>query len=279
MSTRLVTLASGRSVAFEVGESAQGEAFFALGLRKCGSSIMNNMLTDLARLNGLPFVDMGTRFFAADIPEQDWLGDPGVLDALAPGALYGGFRTMPLVFAQSALYRTSRKILLVRDPRDALVSEYFSIAYSHGLPDAAAGEDGAREEFLALRAAVRHSTIEAVVLQRAGALNQAFVEYAAAAADPLTKVYRYEDVILDKRPWLRGMAAHFGWQSGSPGFVEGMMGWADKVPAEERPTEFIRQVRPGDHRNKLSAPVIAELNVLLRPAMELFGYRAQPPQG
>ncbi len=97
---------------------------------------------------------------------------------------------MPLVFLQSPLYHQSRKILLVRDPRDALVSECFSIAYSHGLPEAAPGEGGAREEFLALRAAALASSIDATVLRRAGPMNRAFMEYAEAAADPLTRVFR-----------------------------------------------------------------------------------------
>ena len=271
MQTRQVTLADGRSVVFETGEDAARGARFVLGIRKCGSSIMNSMLTDLARINAMPFVDVGGRFFAANIPEQDWRRDPAVLGLLAPGTVYGGFRAMPLVFAQNELYRQSPKILLVRDPRDALVSEYFSIAYSHSLP-AADGDGGARAEFLALRQATLASRIETVVLERAGVLNRAFMEYADAATDPLTRVYRYEDVILEKRPWLANMAAHFGWQGGSPGFVEGMMGWADKVPSEERSQEFIRRVTPGDHRDKLSPDVIAELDVILKPAMGLFGY-------
>ena len=85
-------------------------------------------------------------------------------------------------------------------------------------------------------------------------------------------VYRYEDVILNKRPWLASMAEHLGWRADMPGLVEGMMGWADKVPAEERSHEFIRRVIPGDHREKLSPAVIAALDASLRPAMELFGY-------
>ena len=271
MQTRQVTLADGRSVAFDTGQDAARGARFVLGIRKCGSSIMNSMLTDLARLNGMAFVDVGGRFFAANIPEQDWRCDPAVLAMLSAGTVYGGFRAMPLVFAQSELYRQSPRILLVRDPRDALVSEYFSIAYSHGLP-AADGDGGARAEFLALREATLASRIETVVLERAGVLNRVFMEYADAAADPLTRVYRYEDVILDKRPWLASMAAHFGWDGGSPGFVTGMMGWADKVPSEERSHEFIRRVVPGDHREKLSAPVIAALDEVLAPCMGLFGY-------
>ena len=276
MQARHIKLADGRTVTFEVAQDAAQDGAqdsrFVLGIRKCGSSLLNSMLNDLGRLNGMPFVDVGGGFFAANIAEQDWRTDPAVLDMLAPGTVYGGFRTMPLVFAHSALYRRSRKILLVRDPRDALVSEYFSIAYSHGLPDAEDGDGGVRAEFLAMRRAALATPIATVVLERAASMNQAFIEYAGAAADPLTRVYRYEDVILDKRPWLADMAAHFGWRADMPGLVEGMMGWADKVPASEQDHAFIRRVIPGDHREKLSASVIAELDAALRPAMELFGY-------
>ena len=273
MQTRHITLATGRSLDFEVASTGQTDAYFVLGIRKCGSSILNSMLTDLGRLNGHPFVDLGGRFFAADVPEQDWREDPAVLDALAGGTVYGGFRSMPLVFAQSPLYRQSRKILLVRDPRDALVSEYFSIAHSHSLPEAAEAGGGAREEFLALRQEAQVTGVEEMALQRAPLMRDAFLEYAGAASDPLTRIYHYEDVILDKRPWLRSMAEHFGWDGGSPGFVDGMMGWADKVPAAEQSRAFIRRVVPGDHRNKLSASVITQLDTVLRPAMELFGYK------
>jgi hypothetical protein len=273
--TRRIDVAGGRAVDFDIGLFDQDDAYFVLGIRKCGSSIMHSMVHDLARLNGHPFVDVGGRFFAANVPEQAWRSDPRVLDALAPGNVYGGFRAMPLVFTQSGLFRRSRKILLVRDPRDALVSEYFSISFSHGLPAAAAadGPGGAREEFVALRRSALASGIEQVVLERAPLLNRTFLEYADAAADPLTAIFRYEDVILEKRPWLAAMAAHFGWHTGSPRFVEGMMGWADKIPGEENAQAFIRKVVPGDHRDKLSPAVIARLNEMLAPAMALFGYR------
>jgi hypothetical protein len=272
MQQKQVNLADGRSVTFELGDYAQDDAYFVLGLRKCGSSIMNSMVHDLARLNGRSFVDVGGRFFAANITEQDWRHDPAVLSALAPGNVYGGFRAMPLVMTQSGLYRRSRKILLVRDPRDALVSEYFSIAFSHGLPEGAPEEGSAREEFLALRQAALTKRLETMVLERAGLLNAAFLEYAAVVQDPLARIYRYEDVILQKRPWLRAIAAHFGWNPGSDAFIEGMMSWADVIPGEERSHDFIRKVVPGDHRNKLSPEAIEKLNVIVGPSMKLFGY-------
>ncbi len=272
MEQRQITLADGRFVTFEVQNQADQMAYFVLGIRKCGSSIMNSMVHDLARLNGRNFVDFGGRFFAANISEQDWRKDPAILSVLAPGNVYGGFRTMPLIMTQNDVYRRSRKILLVRDPRDALVSEYYSIAYSHGLPDAPPTEGGAREEFLALRQKALAKALDTMVLERAPLLNAAFMEYAVVAKDPLAKIFRYEDVILQKRDWLRAMAAHFGWQAGSPAFIEGMMGWADVIPTEERSQEFIRKVVPGDHKNKLAPEAIARLNAVLAPCMSVFGY-------
>ncbi len=273
MEKRHITLATGATLAFDIAAPASGEVFIALGLRKCGSSIMFSMLTDLAGLNGVNFVDVAGRFFAANVAEPDWRRDPAVLGLLAPGNLFGGFRAMPLVLARSTLYQQARKILLVRDPRDALVSEYFSNAYSHAVPDAPAGAPGARADFLALRQAALSTDIEAAVLARAPAMNTAFLEYAECVADPRTKLFRYEDVILQKRRWLRDMAAHFGWESGSDAFIEGMMSWADVIPGEERAENFIRKVVPGDHRAKLGAAVIGRLDAILAPALALFGYR------
>jgi hypothetical protein len=89
---RQVVLAEGRSVTFQIGTFAQEDAYFVLGIRKCGSSIMHSMMHDLARLNRHPFVDVGGMFFAANVPEQDWRHDARVLAMLAPGNVYGGFR-------------------------------------------------------------------------------------------------------------------------------------------------------------------------------------------
>jgi hypothetical protein len=249
---------------------AAAETCFVLGIRKCGSSVMNSIVADLARQNGKLYRDIAGRFFEADIPERIWRHDPATLNLLVAGHVHGGFRAMPLVFARHELFAASRKILMVRDPRDALVSEYFSNAYSHALP--AGGQGGATQDLLALRAAALTASIEATVLRQAPALNHTFLEYAAVAGDPATRLFRYEDVILSKRRWVRDIAAHFDWSAEADGFLDGMMSWADVLPAVERPEQFIRKVVPGDHRNKLSPRVIEQLNEMLAPAMRLFGY-------
>jgi Sulfotransferase domain len=274
MQVQRIEIAGRPAVEFEVAERAGDDLYFVLGVRKCGSSLMNSMVNSLANINKRKYLDVGGSFFKEGVPEREWRDNPELLKLLSPGNLYGGFRAMPLAFADAPAYRSAKKILMVRDPRDALVSEYYSIAYSHSLPkETAANTDGAREEFLAARQAALASAIADFVLNRAAAINQTMMEYEDASRDPHTRVFLYEDVILNKRAWLAAMAEHFGWDGGAPGFIEGMMSWADKVPTSENPQAFVRKVVPGDHKEKLPASVIDQLNEKLAPAMGLFGYQ------
>jgi hypothetical protein len=160
----------------------------------------------------------------------------------------------------------------VRDPRDALVSEYFSTAYSHSLPKVQAEAGGVRTDFLAAREAARAASVESYVLAKADALNRTLLEYEDVARDPATRLFRYEDVILHKRDWVRAMEAHFGWAPASEAFLEKMMAWADVVPDAERPDQFVRKVLPGDHKDKLNAAAIGKLNDALAGSMRVFGY-------
>jgi hypothetical protein len=274
MPLKRIDIAGWPGVEFEIAKPDGDDLNFVLGVRKCGSSLLNNMVNALAKINQRQFVDVAGTFFKANIPETEWRTSPAVLDMLCAGNVYGGFRSMPLAVAKAPQYLAARKILLVRDPRDALISEYFSTAYTHSLPSATTeASDGARERFLADRVVARASAIADFVLQKAKSMNRTMMDYEQTAADPRTKLFHYEDVILNKRPWLASMAAHFGWDGGAPGFIEGMMGWADKIPTQENPREFVRRVLPGDHKEKLPQTVIEQINATLSPSMTLFGYR------
>jgi hypothetical protein len=44
------------------------------------------------------------------------------------------------------------------------------------------------------------------------------------------------------------------------------------IPAEENPTEFVRKVVPGDHREKLGIATIRRLDEMLADEMATFGY-------
>jgi hypothetical protein len=257
----------GHALTFELGEAPDRPILFALAVRKSGSSLMNMILNRLARANGYPIVSVPDAAFARGYRYADWNEHPRLPEILHGGNLYGGFRDAPTGLYDQPAFREARKVLLVRDPRDALVSEYFSAAFSHRLPERnAAGSPVAvgREQALA-------GGVEAFVLAHAADLDRTVDRFAPLLDDPRLRLFRYEDVVFDKVGWIRAMADHFGW-SAPPALIERIAARHDIRPEEERPTEFIRKVAPGDHRDKLSADGIARLGAMLSPTWRQLGY-------
>jgi hypothetical protein len=188
------------------------------------------------------------------------------------GHAYGGFRNLPWRLPDFAADRT---VLLVRDPRDALTSLYFSVAYSHRPPGATDGSAMLRA-FEARRVTALTIPIDTFVLDQAGA-HARLIEKTLANA-PAHRLYRYEDVIFDKLAWVEDMLAYFRLSSPRP-LVLRIVERANVVPTEEAPLEHIRRVTPGDHRDKLRPETIAALDDRLGPILRRFGYssgRSQP---
>lgn len=254
-------------IAFDVAHDPNQPMFFLFGVRKSGSSIMNSMVTSLARMNHLHYVDVAGRLFEAGLSVASWQRQPSMRGLLHGGNVFGGFRNAPLGLLGTTALEECPQILLVRDPRDALVSEYFSNAHSHSLP--AAGE--AREQLLAERAQAQSAEIGPYVTRMAPRLLQTLREYRPFLAHPRMRLYHYEKAILDKRWFLHDLCAHFGWEA-SEAQIGMILQWADIRPEAEEPTAFIRKVTPGDHREKLRPGTIAQLNSVFEDEMRLFGY-------
>jgi hypothetical protein len=270
MAKVIVSLATGRSVTFDVDEHATGPACFVLGIRKCGSSMLNIICVELAAKNGRNFVGVD-RFFYADVREVDYIKDPAIAVLLHPGNVYGGFRMMPAGYAGHEIFRRGPKILMVRDPRDALVSQYYSNAFSHPIPRKSAPGAGGAEELELLRRHARLTEIDKFVLNHAADLQRAFLHYEWLKSSPTAEIVRYEDFVFRKPDLIRLIARHFGWTV-TDDQIDEIMVLANIVPMEEDPTAFVRQVTPGDHRKKLRQETIDKLNVLLAPALSCFGY-------
>lgn len=254
-------------ISFDVADDPAKPLYFLFGVRKSGSSILNSMVTSLARMNSLHYVDVAGKLFEAGISVASWQRQPSMAKLLRGGNVFGGFRNAPLGLLGTNALHESPQILLVRDPRDALVSEYFSNAHSHSLPEA--GE--AREQLLAERARAQSAEIGPYVTRMAPRLRQTLREYRPFLDHPRMRLYHYERAILDKRWFLADLALHFGWQA-SEEQIGLILQWADVLPDAEQPTAFIRKVTPGDHREKLRPGTIAKLNSVFEEEMRLFGY-------
>ncbi|MBU2942165.1 sulfotransferase domain-containing protein [Shimia thalassica] len=234
-------------VDFDVRNNPDKGIYFVLGIRKSGSSIFNNICTALGKFNDVEFVDIGGKMFSAGVLENEWVNKPEVETLLAPGNLYGGFRTFPQGIAQTATFKRHPKVLMVRDPRDVLVSEFFSNAYSHSLP-----EDGeGRERFEEERKKAVELGLEEYIENRIDHIARTCAPFVELKNDPLTKVFRYEDVIFEKAQLMRDVCDHFGW-SITQGQIDAINSWADVRPQTENPTEFVRKVTPGDYKEKMN---------------------------
>jgi hypothetical protein len=264
--TVAIALDGGATVPFEL--ATHGDApLFALGVRKSGSSVFSNVCAAIAKANGVNVVDVPGVMFDRGHTFREWNESPRLPAVVKPGNMYIGFRDAPTGLYDHPAFRAGRKILLVRDPRDALVSEYFSNAYSHSLPQVNADASTIAVE----RRKALETSVDQYVSERVGFLDATVTAYEPLLDDPNLMVMRYEDVILKKADWVRDIARHFGLVADER-LVAGILGWADVKPQGEDPTKFIRRVTPGDHLEKLRPDTIAAINAGLSPVWARLGY-------
>ncbi|ODA68659.1 Sulfotransferase domain protein [Methyloligella halotolerans] len=241
----------------------------AFALNKSGSVLLNHILRDLCAYLDVPFVAISEEFFKAGVKLQE--APPSTSDIfLEKGYCYGGFRRWPTSFAIPIL-ATSRPVLLVRDPRDRLVSNYYSMRESHSQPGKNGVLKSAKTE-LSKRNLAKSLDIDDYVREVA----PLFLEQLELYRDELcarhdVKIYRYEDVIYDKPSWVADLARHFGWDI--PGDVlRQIAARNDVIPDEEQTGKHVRQVHPGNFERKLQPPTIDYLTGYFQNVMADFGY-------
>ena len=265
--TPLTIEVGGRALTFDIDARPAEHAWFALGVRKSGSSIFSSIVNALAIFNEIHAVDIPGALFGHGIRYNEWNGEPRIADLVWRGNLYIGFRDPPTAFFRDPVFRDARKILLVRDPRDALVSEYYSNAFSHSLPADRTGETVVEVE----RQRALQSDVGSYVLDRVDQLNRTVAGYTHLIGDPNLLVLRYEDVIFRKAHWIDEIVRHFGWRV-TDEHARRILEWADVRPSVEDPNAFVRRVDPGDHLEKLSAEVIHAVNDKLSDIWSRLGY-------
>jgi hypothetical protein len=271
LATVTVAVGTKGSLDFQINQADQRDACFCLGVRKSGSTMLHKMVQFLARKNNVHSVDIAGNFFKSGFVVSDWVA-ADLSNVVQPGNVYVGFRSFPTNFNQYDAFRNGRKIFMFRDPRDALVSQYFSDAYSHSLPSKET-ETGAKasEAFLKKREDALATDIETYVLKHARPFENTLMAFAPMLDDPTCLTLRYEDYIFQKKRLINKILQHFGWQC-APGHIETLMKTIDSVPDAEDKKRFVRRVIPGDHRNKLTPETIRKLNNQMREVLHVFDY-------
>lgn len=248
-----VTVPPAGEITFRVADDPDAEVYFSLGVRKSGSTMLHRIVNVLARRAGLNTVDIPDAFFRRGLTVGEW-SRADLSDVIHPGNVYVGFRIFPTNLGDNPFFQKARKVLMFRDPRDALVSQYFSDAYfsdaySYALPssDTETGRKAA-EAFAKKREQTRAMSIDEYVIKNAKQMERTLLGFGALLRDPTCLCLRYEDYIFQKKRMIHKILQHFEW-SCPPGAIEGLLQHVDVVPDSEDKTRFVRCVIPGDHRN------------------------------
>lgn len=241
---------------------------------KSGSTLLDRIMRRLSRHVGLRYVSVMGTFFKLGVPDKDMPAETSRI-FLPHGYCYGGFRYLPGF--DIPILGAARSVLLVRDPRDMLVSHYYSMRESHVEPGRSLKSTSLT---LPQRETARSVDIDDYVKGPvAEHFRTCLTRYRTMlCASYDVKLYRYEDVIYDKANWVADLANHFGWEI--PRWrTDSIARRFDIIPRHEETAEHIRQVHPGNYRKKLAPETVAWLNGFLREEMEYFGYATNEATG
>jgi len=175
------------------------------------------------------------------------------------GYFYGAFRAF-YPFPNMDKFKI---LLVLRDPRDVLTSFYFSTLFNHPLSDKTVLDD--RKKYASY-------SIDEYVLEIAPAMQK---NYAAYCNNLLHKdnvlFLKYEDMISRFDVWLYKLTDFLGLENVEQKANEIIKATSFKVEKED-PASFIRNVKAGDHLNKLKPGTIDTLNKLFYNELKALDY-------
>ena len=225
-----------------------------------GSTLLNNMVTSYCQYIRVPTFSLFDTAFDQGVPTHGIQKDAAVCFNKT-GCIYTGFRHFP---AFDLDVSGAPVIWLVRDPRDMMVSLYYSVLKSHVIPKGLVSFTKNRKEAAKL-------DINQYVIEKSKSFAGQFQRYQKMLEGSDLKIYRYEDVIYDKEKWLTDVVSKLGVERNQR-HIKNIAKQFDVIPETENENKHIRQVHPGNHTRKLTNQTIQELNTLFSDFLKYFNY-------
>ncbi len=219
---------------------------FVFTVHKAASLGVYDVMRRVAKKEGWPLHSANLK--TANLVEPEAPGDPTFYEQVGDKSGLVGPVRMPVTLPESGTEH-DRFILHLRDPRDVLVSMFYSWSYSHpGVNDA-------------YRERLRERGVDDFVLSESAGLYEKYESYVQDFLPlPQTTLLKYEDFVNDRPKWLRAFLGAAGVDS-DQGHYKRM---ARQNPAAKVRKEdiyaHIRKAEPGDHIDKLDKGTISELN-------------------
>jgi 2-polyprenyl-3-methyl-5-hydroxy-6-metoxy-1,4-benzoquinol methylase len=256
-----------KTVSIEIPEPGNFSSCYIFGIHQSGSTLINRIFKDVCRELKMPFVAPEEQLFSQGTVPSFIVNDMSPI-FLNRGFFYLGFRSY-WIGNHNVELKGNKCILLVRDPRDSIVSHFFSSKYSHVLPKSGVVKDTMEK----LRSELMYEAVSKYVL-RENIVNLFVVnheQYYRSLPRESTRIYRYEDVIFFKREWLMDMLNFLGIELPSER-IDQIAARHNLIPDKEQPDKFVRQVIPGNYKKHLSQPIINKLNKRFNHILSWYGY-------
>jgi len=258
----------------ESGRESRSVYFFTF--HKCASTLFSSFVLPSAR--NLEFVDYERMVYDGTIPESQ----PELIKFDRDGRLYGPIRLSSgaatptarrmLITAEKEFIHDKIAVSLIRDPRDILVSRYFSFVHSHGeskVPEIARRQQENKDRLIEMG-------VDEYAVQAVEGVRQDFEmiaridEYAVDST-----VLRYEDLLDDFDLFMDGMSRYL--------ILDEPTIEAIYRRSRPRDTEDInahrRSGRAGTFAEKLRVETTQLINDKLAGVLDRFGYTNQRSDG
>lgn len=245
-------------------------SFFAWSMNKAGSTLLTRMLNDYFTAISYPHIDVPGLLFRNGLPSN--IGADQYRKTLfAEGYAYIGWRNPAALRVKNFPFEKVKNILLVRDPRDRLVSSYFSIAHSHAIPKSGGLRDtmsADRQKAKQLGNVNEWIRSEPKEFHNFVAGLNGFHKNLPPAS---TRIYRYEDIIFRKQDFLSDLI-HYSDAPHDPAIIEQVAAKHDIRPSKERPDQHVRQVKFGNYKEHFDAESLARAAEKYATCLDVYDY-------
>jgi Sulfotransferase domain len=242
------------------------ESVYFYTLHKCASSLFSDYV--LKHVRRLRLVDYMDRFYNGEpiecvtFREKGFIYGPIRLSTEPHSAIYDRLIEPA---SRNDFIRNKIAIFLIRDPRDILVSCYYSFGYTHEFSAVKEIEEQQRRA----RELIRRMTIDTFALEVANPiLNHFHILDRLSQACNRGIVLKYEDMIDNWEKFSSGLTKYL-----NIGRKTLRHTYKQTRPLEnENETGFRRSGKPGAYRDKLLTSTVDALNIAFAPVLTRFHY-------
>lgn len=238
-------------------------------VHKAGSMFIHRLTADVSARLDLDYHSINGPLYET-IKMQTW---KGYIDGIAVPSCFGPIRSGSGIDIFPETLKTCHVGLHLRDPRDVLVSLFYSHTFSHRK------QQGGFDPSDTQRQSWEARGVDAFVIENSEMVRDQYLRlFNGLSNHPNVIEMRYEEMVSDFENWLPRFLSLFSSYASDPARLDAIRTELIAVyreeftVSEEDVMAHKRQITPGDHRRKLTLETLATLNETLREVLERMGY-------